>query len=568
MRLHDDRSTQQALQAIRDLLEATQKFEEQAAKATQAAVSGWRNLRQTLLGVKVAFEFIAGSARIVSAQIAIAVDIMAAWRGEADELTKTWRAVEEGVQGVQATVGSLLVRALSRAVGGSGEVREGMRGLAEEVARADTSLGEVVRGGLALLIEGAGLGAQALLWLGQGLAALPGLAGVAQNALAGVFLEADRTVRANQVRDLFDREAELFAELERARGALSTIESFGHPDAVLGQQARVDALADSLARIQEEQREAGREYEAFLESIRAQERATEESTASLSRQMAQQRETFESLRSRVAELTAGMVAGLEGDIDVPEPPRRPAGGTGAERERRRQEAAERATDDAQSAAEHVQIWASAYAARVEAAREAARRLEQLEKLAATAKHEQALEVVAQQQQLAQDAAEKRLQIIRQEADAAGQRWQQEADALNQIWQSAVNSMVGGLVRLAGDTDATFAQIAQSMLSSIGSTMQQISIAMIAGGTASGPFGVPMLLFGIGAQVAAALLGRGGGGRGARAANAATGVRAPLERGTPQQVVNYVVQAGWVFASRDALRRGFSDLARESAELGE
>jgi hypothetical protein len=142
------------------------------------------------------------------------------------------------------------------------------------------------------------------------------------------------------------------------------------------------------------------------------------------------------------------------------------------------------------------------------------------------------------------------------------------EAMVGVFLGGLGDMSRGFGALVDDVGEGARQIAQSLLSSIGGAMQSLAIAMIAGGAAAGPFGVPLLLLGAGASVAASLLGRGGGGRGARAASATAGVRAPLNQRPVERHVTYVVQAGIAVASEDALRRTVAGLVRTSQELGE
>jgi hypothetical protein len=456
--------------------------------------------------------------------------------------------LRNGLGDVREALGDLINGALQSS-GVLGTMADATDSLAAQIADADSAVGGFVRDGLGAVLAVAGAVVQALGRVAQGMTLLRDAARVGSEALTGVLLGAERNIVLNRLRAEANDIAVEIQRAQRAIAGAAHLDETVRASVVASQEALIEDLRAAHARVETELRQTrdawasvtdaqaadvGSQIDALVRNAQVWETSLEGVADMMSRVREGLRSSFELGGSAGRALSAGGADGGGPGAALAQ-----AGGSGAVAGARL--AAER---DWWAGILEVHRWGFG-------------------ELLALAEHWGGLVL-----DHAAGAAEKRLEIIRREADAASQIWQAQSDALDQIWQVALGSMSSGLVRLVGDADASFGQIAQSMLSSIGSTMQQISIAMIAGGTASGPFGAPMLLFGIGAQVAAALFGRGGGGRGARAANAAAGVRAPLERGRPQQNVTYVVQAGIAVATEEQLRRTVTSLVRTSQELGE
>lgn len=148
-------------------------------------------------------------------------------------------------------------------------------------------------------------------------------------------------------------------------------------------------------------------------------------------------------------------------------------------------------------------------------------------------------------------------------------WGHVMTGIEGAWVGGLGGMQTALAAFITGAEGSWADFGKNLATSIGQSFSSIGIALIAGGGAAGPFGIPLLLLGFGFSLAASLLGGGGGAGGgrARSSDVTAGIR-PLASANATSSVTYIVQAGAVFTTRDTSRRAIAELVDESVTLGE
>ena len=475
------------------------------------------------------------------------------YRGENDELVRSFAEVKDEARGFVAALGTVLLGALD-AGGGADTLGTKLREMRDDVLDADTALGGLVRSGFTAIIRGSEFVITALGRVTQGFQAILGAVRIASEGLAEFFgAQAARRV-GEDLRPAIER----LDELEQL---------LGDPTRRPGERSRLrQEIADQRLLVAA----LSAEWEARENVADAQTRDREEAIAGLEAEL----QGTEDLIDGIGELSDQIVTGLGGSFTM-------------------------AADVAESGARRTgQALREEIAAPLHemlpVLREFLAGLALLQKGAGLGSQEEALALAGTfglktpGGEAAPGALAPKDVIFGKEAELAMLETQRAADET----RLSVAGIFGGPVQdeiLQGlgsmqDSVHNFLQLTRGEFGSwglairetLGGLMGQIgssflsAAAQVIGGASSGPFGLFLALGGAFSILSGLLTGGGGGGRTARSASSVpadvmAGIRPGASRGTQSQVIQLSV--GAVF-SRDESRRTVAQLYDEAQRLGE
>lgn len=558
------KASSQVDQAIEEMRRLQQENSTSLEKISESAQRTARTLDLTAV--------IAASAlavRGLTGAIGGAIETARRWDAAAVGVSEAQRRLERESRSLELGIGVLLVRAIDAgkdAVASLAENLTGPRSLAERVLDANDSVGRFVRQGLTLVVTGAEQAALALLSVTEEVSNLGNrwrmfsseveaeAADVAAAALAAFHPEFGISLEGQEALvDELQQQVDHLNDLAAASGAAADAQR-----ALLG-------LPGLEATLQRERAELDEYTESWQTLTRNADEARREA-ASAAGDIGSGASTFEDMRQRVETAAAAMRNAIAQSYDVPDNPGLHGG--------------------AQTEAEAAGF-----------------RLIDVLDVINTAAHETRLALSGlfgesalemQQQALAKGASapidpdkakENELERIRNAAASLASKGggiepavkgMEEAiaaltDSMVSTWSGGLESMFVTMGEFLGGSREAWEGWLKNLISGTGKAMAQLGFAFIAGGSAAGPLGIGLVSLGLGLSLIGGMLGSGGGGGGGataagpRAADV-TPFAPEIQRG--RQGNTYIVQAGMVFATRDAMRRGVADLVVEAEDLGE